>query len=217
MDELKQLRGLMKEETFKGHGFTSKMRENILNEIHSQRTSKSFSFNKQIFAPVMSVLFLAACLSVFVYFGGTQLGLIDENNASAPFYDYDDSDRPASLRDEFKFLTKSPFEVERVTMKTSDDPLGKLDTVTLEGKENQILKLTFQSLTPDTDLQFSQKKVKVGQYSGSYSESDGPAKVSHIAWIEDNVIKYEMEYIPGQTDVTLTKRDMIKMAESFRH
>ena len=217
MDELKHLRGLMKEETFKGHGFTSKMRENILNEIHSKGTTKSNSFNKQLFAPLMSVLFVAACLSVFVYFGGTQLGLIDGNNAGATFYQYDNSDRPASLRDEFKFITKAPFEVKKVTMRTSEDPLGEIDIVTMEGEGNQRLKLTFQSLPPDTNLQLSQRKVKVGPFTGSYYESDGAAKVSHIAWIEEKEIKYEMEYIPGQTNISLSKRDMIKMAESFRH
>ncbi|MGM0852707.1 MAG: hypothetical protein ACQEWI_08860 [Bacillota bacterium] len=216
MDELKHLRGLMKEETFKGRGFTNKMRENILNEIHSKR-SKSFTFNKKpILAPLMSFLFVAACLSVFVYFGGTQLGLIDGNNASAPFYQYDDSDRPESLGDEFKFLTKAPFEVKNVSTKTGEDPLGKIDMVTLVGKEKQTIKLTFQSIEGDPNLTLSQEEVKVGQSKGSYYESEGPAKVSHLTWIEGDTIKYEMEYLPGGSDVTLSKKDMIKMAESFR-
>ena len=217
MDELKQLRGLMKEETFKGHGFTSKMRENILNEVHSNRSSKSFSFNKKpMFAPLMSFLFVAACLSVFVYFGGTQLGLIDGNNASAPFYQYEADDRPAPLSEEFKFLTKAPFEVESVSTKTGKDSLGTVHMVTLMGKEKQTIKLTFQSLDPNTNLTLSQEEVKVGESIGSYFESEGSSKVSHLTWIEENKIKYEMEYIPGHSGVTLSKRDMIKMAESFK-
>lgn len=216
MDELKRLRGLMKEETFKGHGFTNKMRENILNEIHSKRP-KSFTFNKkQVLAPLMSVLFVAACLSLFVYFGGTQLGLIDGNNASAPFYQYEAKDRPESLGDEFKFLTKAPFEVEKVTTETGEDPSGKIELVTLTGKERQTIKLTFQSIEAETNLTLSQDEVKVGQSKGSYYESEGPAKVSHLTWIEGDTIKYEMEYFPGGSDVTLSKKDMIKMAESFR-
>ncbi|MFI8575366.1 hypothetical protein ACIGEL_06600 [Rossellomorea aquimaris] len=217
MDELKRLRGLMKEETFKGHGFTNKMRENILNEIHSKPSSNAFSFNKKpIFAPLMSFLFVAACLSLFVYFGGTQLGLFDGNNASAPFYQYEAKDRPESLGAEFKFLTKAPFEVEKVTTETGEDPLGKKEIVTLLGKEKQTIKLTFQSIEADTNLTLSQDEVKVGQSKGSYYESEGPAKVSHLIWIEGDDIKYEMEYMPGGSDVTLSKKDMIKMAESFR-
>jgi hypothetical protein len=216
MDELKRLRGLMKEETFKGHGFTNKMRENILDEVHSKR-SKSFTINKKpVLAPLMSFLFVAACLSVLVYFGGTQLGLIDGNNASAPFYQYEAKDRPESLGDEFKFLTKAPFEVEKVTTETGEDPSGKIELVTLTGKERQTIKLTFQSIEAETNLTLSQDEVKVGQSKGSYYESEGPAKVSHLTWIEGDTIKYEMEYFPGGSDVTLSKKDMIKMAESFR-
>jgi hypothetical protein len=216
MDELKRLRGLMKEETFKGHGFTNKMRENILNEIHSKR-SQSFTFNKKpILAPLMSFLFVAACLSLFVYFGGTQLGLIDGNNASAPFYQYEAKDRPESLGAEFKFLTKAPFEVAEVTTKTGEDPLGKIEMVTLIGKERQTINLTFQSIEADPNLTLSHDEVKVGQSKGSYYESEGPAKVNRLIWIEGDTIKYEMEYLPGGSDVTLSKKDMIKMAESFR-
>jgi hypothetical protein len=216
MDELKRLRGLMKEETFKGHGFTNKMRENILDEIHSKR-SKSFTINKKpVLAPLMSFLFVAACLSVFVYFGGTQLGLIDGNNASAPFYQYEAKDRPESLGAEFKFLTKAPFEVAEVTTKTGEDPLGKIEMVTLIGKERQTINLTFQSIEADPNLTLSHDEVKVGQSKGSYYESEGPAKVNRLIWIEGDTIKYEMEYLPGGSDVTLSKKDMIKMAESFR-
>ncbi|WP_299742499.1 hypothetical protein [uncultured Rossellomorea sp.] len=216
MDELKQLRGLMKEETFKGHGFTNKMRKNILNEIHSKR-SKSFTYNKKpILAPLMSFLFVAACLSLFVYFGGTQLGLFDGNNASAPFYRYQAKDRPESLGTEYKFLTKAPFEVTEVTTKTSEDSSGKIEMVTLKGKEKQTIRLSFQSIDPSEYLTLSQDEVKVGQSKGSYYESEGPAKVSRLIWIEGDTIKYEMEYMPGGSVVTLSKKDMIKMAESFR-
>lgn len=216
MDELKHLRGLMKEETFKGRGFTNKMRENILNEIHSKRP-KSFTFNKKpILAPLMSFLFVATCLSVFVYFGGTQLGLIDGNNASAPLYQYEAKDRPESLGAEFKFLTKAPFEVEKVTTETSEDSSGKIELVTLTGKERQTIKLMFQTIDAEANLTLSHEEVKVGQFKGSYYESEGPAKISHLTWIEGDTIKYEMEYLPGGSDVTLSKKDMIKMAESFR-
>ncbi|MCA1065698.1 hypothetical protein QTG56_00360 [Rossellomorea sp. AcN35-11] len=214
MDELKALRGLMKEETFKGRGFTNNMREHILEEIHSK--PKSFSFNKKpVFAPMMSFLFVAACLSLFVYFGGTQLGLFEGNNASAPLYQYEASDRPESLGKEFKFLTKAPFEVKNVSTKTREGPTEMVYLVTLTGEEKDTLKLTFQTFDPGSNLTLSQEKVKVGPFEGSYYESDGPAKVNHLSWIEGNAL-YEMEYLPGQSDVTLTKRDMIKMAESFR-
>lgn len=216
MDELKHLRGLMKEETFKERGFTNKMRENILNEIHSKR-SRSFTFNKKpTLAPFMSFLFVAVCLSLFVYFGGTQLGLIDENNASAPFYQYEAEDRPKSLSREFKFLTKAPFEVAEVTTKTSEDSSGKIEWVTLTGEERQTIRLSFQSIDPSEELTLSQDAVEVGGSKGSYYESEGLAKVNRLIWIEGGTIKYEMEYLPGGSDVTLSKKDMIKMAESFR-
>lgn len=217
MDELRELRGLMKEETFKGRGFTNKMRENILKEIHSKRSSTSFTFNKKpIFAPILSLLFVAACLSVFVYFGGTQLGLLDGNNASAPFYEYESSDRPESLGNEYKFLTKAPFEVENISTKTKEGPLGTVQLVTLMGKEKQTLRLTFQSLDPDMSLTLSQEEVKVGEARGSYSESEGPAKTNRLTWIEGNTIMYEMEYLPGRSEVSLSKGDMVKVAESYR-
>ncbi|RBP00808.1 hypothetical protein [Rossellomorea aquimaris] len=217
MDELKRLRGLMKEETFRGHGFTNKMRENILKEVHSKPSSKAFSFNKKpIFAPLMSFVFVAACLSLFVYFGGTQLGLFDGNNASAPFYQYVAKDRPESLGAEFKFLTKAPFEVEQVTTETGEDSLGKIERVTLMGKERQTIHLTFQSIEPESDITLSGDEVKVGQSKGSYYESVGAEKVSRLIWIEGETIKYEIEFLPGGSEVTLSKKDMIKMAESFK-
>ncbi|WP_201712834.1 hypothetical protein [Rossellomorea arthrocnemi] len=212
MDELKSLRGLMKDETFKGRGFTNKMRENILNEIHSKQP-KSFSFNKKpILAPILSMLFFAACLSIFVYFGGTQLGIFG-NNASAPLYEA--NDRPEFLGKEFKFPTKVPFKVENVSTKTADGPYGNVQIVTLMGKEKQTITMSFQLLEQGTDLNLSQESVKVGSSKGSYTESEGPLKVSVLTWIEGRAI-YELKYMPARSGVTLSKDDMIKVAESFR-
>ncbi|MCC5800826.1 hypothetical protein [Rossellomorea vietnamensis] len=212
MDELKSLRGLMKEETFKGRGFTNKMRENILNEIHS-KPSKAFSiWKKPIFAPVLSFLFFAACLSIFVYFGGTQLGIIG-NNASAPLYEA--SDRPETLGKEFKFITKVPFDVKNVSTKTGEGPYGSIQTVTLMGPEKQTITMSFQLLEPGTDLTLSQESVKVGTSKGSYSESEDSLKVNMLTWIEGEAM-YDMQYMPARSGITLSKSDMIKMAESFR-
>ncbi|MCR8848002.1 hypothetical protein NQ095_06245 [Rossellomorea sp. SC111] len=212
MDELKSLRGLMKEETFKGRGFTEKMRENILNEVHS-KPSKSFSISKKpVFAPVLSFLFFAACLSIFVYFGGTQLGIIG-NNASAPLYEA--SDRPEFLGKEFKFITKVPFNVKNVSSEAKEGPYGNAQIVTLMGPEKQTITMSFQLLEPGTDLSLSQDPVKVGSSKGSYTESEGPLKTSILTWIDGEAL-YEMKYMPARSGITLTKDDMIKIAESFR-
>ena len=212
MDELKSLRGLMKEETFKGRGFTNKMRENILSEIHS-KPSKSFSISKKpVFAPVMSFLFFAACLSIFVYFGGTQLGIIG-NNASAPLYEA--SDRPEFLGKEFKFITKVPFKVVNVSTEEKEGPYGNAQIVTLMGPEKQTITMSFQLLEPGLDLTLSEEPVKVGTSKGSYSETEGPLKSNRLTWIEGEAI-YELIYMPARSDITLTKDDMIQMAESFR-
>ncbi|MCA1060416.1 hypothetical protein LCL96_15875 [Rossellomorea aquimaris] len=212
MDELKSLHRLMKEETFKGRGFTDKMRKNILHEIHSKQ-AKSFSGPKKpIFAPIMSMLFFAACLSIFVYFGGTQLGIFG-NNASAPLYEA--SDRPEFLGKEFKFITKVPFEVKNVSTKTSEGPYGNIQTVTLIGPEKQTVTMSFQLLEPGTDLTFSQEPVNVGTSKGSYTETGGPLTVSVLTWIEGESM-YELKYMPARSGITLTKDDMIQMAESFR-
>ena len=212
MDELKSLRGLMKEETFKGRGFTNKMRENILNEIHS-KPSKSFSiWKKPIFAPVLSFLFFAACLSIFVYFGGTQLGIIG-NNASAPLYEA--SDRPEILGKEFKFITKIPFKVGNISTEEKEGPYGNMQVVTLMGPEKQTITMSFQLLEPGIDLTFSEEQVTVGSSEGSYSETEGPLKSNRLTWIEGEAL-YELKYMPARSDITLTKDDMIKLAESYR-
>ncbi|MGG4169374.1 hypothetical protein ABEW00_18180 [Rossellomorea vietnamensis] len=212
MDELKSLRELMKEETFKGRGFTNKMRENILNEVHS-KPSKSFSISKKpVFAPVLSFLFFAACLSIFVYFGGTQLGIIG-NNASAPLYEA--SDRPEFLGKEYKFITKIPFKVENVSTEEKEGPYGNMQSVTLMGPEKQTITMSFQLLEPGTDLTLSQDPVKVGSSKGSYTESEGPLKTSVVTWIDGEAL-YEMKYMPARSGIALTKDDMIKIAESFR-
>ncbi|WP_226672264.1 hypothetical protein [Rossellomorea aquimaris] len=212
MDELKSLRGLMKEETFKGRGFTNKMRENILDEIHSKQP-KSFSLPKKpIFAPIMSVLFFAACFSIFVYFGGTQLGIFG-SNASAPLYEA--SDRPEVLGREFKYITKVPFEVKNVSTKTGDGPTGSRQVITLMGPEKQTIRISFQLLEPGTDTTLSQDPVKVGSSQGSYTESEDALKVSMLTWIEGDAM-YDMTYMPARSGVTLSKDEMIKLAESFR-
>ncbi|MBN8192998.1 hypothetical protein JI667_12675 [Bacillus sp. NTK074B] len=212
MDELRSLRRLMKEETFKGRGFTHKMRENILNEVHSEQ-AKSFSIPKKpVVAPVLSVLFFAACLSIFVYLGGTQLGIFG-NNASAPLYEA--SDRPEFLGKEFKFITKVPFKVENVSTEEKEGPYGNTQIVTLMGPQKQTITMSFQLLEPGSDLTLSEEPVTVGSSEGSYSESEGPLKSNRLTWIEGEAV-YELKYMPARSDITLTKDDMIRMAESFR-
>ncbi|PFA63037.1 hypothetical protein CN378_18540 [Bacillus sp. AFS015802] len=212
MDELKSLRGLMKEETFKGRGFTDQMRENIRSEVHSKKPGPFSVHKKPIFAPILSVLFFAACLSVFVYFGGTQLGIFG-NNASAPLHEV--SDRPEFLGKEFKFITKVPFEVKNVSTKTAEGPYGNMQMITLLGPEKQTITMSFHLLEPGTDLNLLQEPVKVGTSTGSYTESEGPLKSNLLTWIEGESL-YELKYMPARSGISLTKDDMIKMAESFR-
>jgi hypothetical protein len=213
MDELKNLRPMMKKETFKNHGFTNKMRNNIVNGIDSNKPEVSFQ-KKPMFAKVLSFVFIAACLSLFIYFGGTQLGMIEGNNASSiSFHELKISDKEklAELGNEFKFPSKLPFKVEDITIKTNTDPLGNKYSVHIVGKKNQTMILSFRQGIRDIEL--TGEGAKIGSLTGNYHESKRTGNNS-ITWLEDQIL-YEMIYKPGESDVRLNKADMIKLAKSF--
>ncbi|MGR3765528.1 hypothetical protein [Rossellomorea sp. NS-SX7] len=216
MDELRRLRGLMKEETFKGHGFTEKMRRNILNEIHSGRSKSSFE-RKPVLAPVMSAIFMLACLTLFVYFGGTQLGLLQDgkNESQGDFHQLDlqvDED-DTKWSEKIKLPTLVPFEVVDSTYKHTPQDEFDIFSVKLTGPEKQRLTITLDiGIESGTPAMY--EPVKIGDVTGSYRENREWG-TNNLTWYKDGIF-YSIGYNPRSSNVTLGKADMVRIAESFQ-
>ncbi|WP_175990541.1 hypothetical protein [Bacillus sp. Marseille-Q1617] len=216
MDKLSRLRGMMKEETFKGHGFTDEMRRNILNEIHSGGSKSSYG-KKSVLAPVMTAVFMLACLTLFVYIGGSQLELFQGKNASqADFQQLDlkvDED-DTKWSEKIKLPSVVPFEVVDRTYKTT--PHDGFDTFSIKlfGPEKQRLTISMDiGLESGTPAMY--EPVKIRGVTGSYRENR-ELRTSHLVWYEDGIF-YSMGYNPRMSDMVLDKADMVKIAESFQN
>jgi hypothetical protein len=216
MDELSRLRGLMKEETFKDHGFTENMRKNILEEIHSGR-SKSSHGRKPVLAPVMSAVFMFACISLFVYFGGSQLGIFDngKNASQADFQQVDlhDNENDPKWIEKIKLPTLIPFEVVDRTYKHTPQDGFDILSVKLSGPEKQSLTIT-QDVGLESGTPAMYEPVKIGDVTGSYRENK-ELRSSQLLWYKDGTF-YSIRYNPRTSDVLLGKRDLVRIAESFQ-
>jgi hypothetical protein len=217
MDKLSRLRGLMKEETFKDHGFTEKMRRNILDEIHSGRSKSSHS-RKPVLAPVMSAVFMLACLSLFVYFGGSQLGIFEngKNASQADFQQVDlhDEENDSKWSEKIKLPTLIPFEAVDRTYKHTPQDGFDIFSVKLSGPEKQRLTITLDvGLESATPAMY--EPVKIGDVTGSYRENK-EWNTSHLIWYKDGIL-YSIGYNPRSSDVVLGKADMVRIAESFQN
>jgi hypothetical protein len=217
MDELSRLRGLMKKETFKDHGFTEKMRRNILDEIYSGKSKSSHS-RKPVLAPVMSAVFMFACLSLFVYFGGSQLGIFD-NGKSASQADFQQVDLHVNENDskwieKIKLPTMVPFEIVNRTYKHTPQDGFDIFSVKLSGPEKQRLTIT-QDVGLESATPAMHEPAKIGDVTGSYRENK-ELRSSQLAWYKDGIL-YSIRYNPRTSDVLLGKRDLVRIAESFQN
>ncbi|MEG9298169.1 hypothetical protein V6B33_17035 [Mangrovibacillus sp. Mu-81] len=217
MDELSRLRGMMKEETFKNHGFTEKMRRNILDEIHSGKKEISF-WKKPVLAPVTSAIFMLACLTMFVYFGVSQLGFLQdgENASQAEFYQLelhvDEEDTKWS--EKIKLPTVVPFEVVDRTYKATQEDGFDTFSVKLTGPEKQRLTISMD-IGLESGIPAMYEPVKIGDVTGSYRDNR-EWRTSHLTWYKDGIF-YSMGYNPRKSDVTLGKAELKKIAESFKN
>jgi hypothetical protein len=215
MDELSRLRGLMKEETFKHHGFTDKMRRNILNEIHSGKGKSSYK-RRPVLAPVLSAVFVLACLTFFVYLSGSQLDLLLEgkNASQAEWHELhlevDENDTKWS--EEIRLPKVVPFKVVDHSYKAAEEDAYDSYTVKLTGPQEQMLtvKMEFglEIFEPEIDI-----PLKIGDVTGSY-DYNPELQISNVMWFEDGV-KYYIGYNPGKSNITMDKGDMKRIAESI--
>ncbi|TYR72536.1 hypothetical protein FZC79_22420 [Rossellomorea vietnamensis] len=223
MDELKNLRTLMKADTFRNHGFTSRMKNNIVNEINSKEV---LSTKKRIkFAPVLSSIFAVASISAAVYYGGSELGIIENHSAETSIHYYNiNIEKPSFLGNEFKFPAKVPFKVSDVKTTTRESPVGLMYTVTLIGEKKETLRLFFQSMNDSMEnLTFAGEQFKAGNFEGYYSQeqliegnNDLKFKSSSMRWLEEEQKMYSLHYKPGESGRMLYKEELVKIAQSFR-
>jgi hypothetical protein len=216
MDELSRLRGMMKEKTFKNHGFSEKMRKNILDEIHTGKR-KSYHWKKPALQPVMSAVFMLACLTFFVYLGGTQSGLFKDwnNTTQADFHQLeltvDENDKKWS--EEIKLPTVAPFEVvDRTYKSTQEEGLEHL-SIELIGPKKQTLTIKMM-IGIESGSPKIYEAIKIGDTTGSYRENR-EWRTSNLTWFKDGIF-YTMGYNPRKSDVILGKEEMVKVAESFK-
>jgi hypothetical protein len=216
MDELRRLRGLMKEKTFKNHGFSEEMRKNILDEIHTGKR-RSFHWRKPAVQTVMSAVFVLGCLTFFVYLGGSQSGLFKDwnNTTQADFHQLEltvEENDDKKWSEEIKLPTVAPFEVvDRTYKSTHEDGFDNL-SIKLIGPEKQTLTIKMmiglESGSPEI-----YEAAKIGDLTGSYRENR-EWRTSNLTWFNDGIF-YSMNYNPRKSDVILRKEEMVKVAESF--
>ncbi|KSU59469.1 hypothetical protein AS034_18740 [[Bacillus] enclensis] len=215
MDELSRLRGLMKEETFKHHGFTDKMRRNILNEIHSGKSKSSYQ-RRPVLAPMLSAVFMLACLSLFVYFGGSQLGIFEDgqNASQAEFQQLDLQVVEDDINlDNIKLPTVVPFEVvDRTYKKTREDGIDSV-SIKLTGPEKQKLTINMD-IGLESAIPAMNDPVEIWGVKGSYRENR-EFGVSHVTWYKDGTLYY-VGYKRRSSNILLGKRDLKMIAESFK-
>jgi hypothetical protein len=227
MDELKNLRRLMKNETFNNRGFTSKMRNNIVNEIHSGEgvnpAGKKFSFPQ-----ALSFVFIAACLSVFTYFGGTQLGMIDGGNTgSSGSLKTEISQAALGVPDDLGFPSHIPFEVSEITpfKKYSFGESTSFYRVVFLGEQDQKLKIDYSpgvQMVDQTDESLPEavketsveiEAVKINGAIGNYHET---RYESFLSWQDGNT-SITITYEKGSSDKKAGKAEMAGVARSFQH
>jgi hypothetical protein len=223
MDELKNLRTMMKTDTFSKHGFTNKMKDNIVKEINSKELVKTEKNHK--FAPILSSIFVAVCISIFAYYGGSELGIMDSHSADSGIEYYTiNVEKPSFLSEEYKFPTKVPFEITDVKTSSSDSLLGQIHVVTFIGEKKETLRILFQTFNKSPqNITFTGETVKDGNIVRYYSQhqllennNDIKFKTSSMTWLENEHIRYDLHYRPGDSNLMLYKRELLEIARSFR-
>ncbi len=212
MDELKNLRDIMKNDTFKDKGFNNRIRNNILDEVHSGNTTRREG-RKLLLAPILSFIIIATSFTLFLYFTGNQLGFIGEHSGNQmKYYEMNLENKPEELRNRpIKLPTKLPFEFKGISAKHSEKT--HITTVSIEGTNDQFLKVRFVSGVDSADLSRFEP-ITVRGYRGMYLEG-AEYGTNNLSWLEVKDL-YTVTYISGEARKSLPKRVMIEIAESFR-
>ncbi|WP_456274124.1 hypothetical protein [Bacillus sp. AK031] len=227
MDELKNLRRMMKNETFSNHGFTTKMRNNIVNEINSEKVVSTS--RKLPFPQALSFVFIAACLSLFTYFGGTQLGLMDGgNSASSGDFKNEISQAALGWPVNFGYPVKVPFEVAEIHP-LKEYSFGDVRTpfyrLVITGVQDQEMIIEYSpgvQMVDQTDESLPEgvretsveiEAVKINGAIGNYHET---TYESFLNW-QDGDTAVTISYEKGSSEKMAGKEELTRVAQSFQH
>jgi hypothetical protein len=154
---------------------------------------------KKLFVFVV-FLFLAAC---------------GNSGDSSSLESFDNSNLKEELnREAFQPMlpTKTPFEVidAQVSHPPNQDNVLMIDFMS-SGKSNHMGLMVVVGKNIESSL-MGFEEVKIGDLKGKYAVKDTEAKI--LKWTEDG-ISYDLTYFEKQSKEDITKKELIKMAESF--
>ncbi|MGD6959997.1 hypothetical protein ACQCWA_20810 [Rossellomorea aquimaris] len=219
----RNIKQLVRESPLNKISLSNERKMEMFHQIKSGIKEKKGIRNRFIFAPLLSTVFFAASISIFAYYGGSELGIIENKNALSNFDFYEvDIKRPSILDEKYKFPTKLPFKVEEVTTKTIDDySYGTMHSVRFEGDQNQVLRvLFFESSIGEKHQHSNGEKIEIGDIIGYYHSgllyNDNKLNRSTFRWSENEQTEYDIYYDPGKSDIMLDKNELVQIAKSFQ-
>jgi hypothetical protein len=219
----RNIKQLVRESPLNKISLSNERKMEMFHQIKNGAKAKRATKNRFIFAPLFSTIFVAACISIFAYYGGTELGVFENKNGNSNLELYEvDINRPVFLDEKFKFPTKLPFKVEEVTTKTVDDSsYGTMHSVRFEGEQNQILRvLFFESSVGEEHQHSSGEKIESGDIIGYYHPGqlfdDNELNRSTFHWSENERTQYDIYYDPGKSEIMLYKNELVQIAKSFQ-
>jgi hypothetical protein len=217
------IKELVKESHLNKISLSNERKMEIINQIKSGTNAKKTNRNRFIFAPLLSTIFVAACISIFAYYGVTELRIIENKNGHSNLELYEvDIKKPAFLGEKYKFPTKLPFIVEGVTTNIRDDySYGEMLSVRFEGDQDQVLRvLFFKSGIEKKHQDSSGEKIESGDIVGYYHSGllfeDNELNRISFHWSENEQTEYDIYYDPGKSDIMLNKNELMQIAKSFR-
>ncbi|MGM0846086.1 MAG: hypothetical protein ACQEUT_14005 [Bacillota bacterium] len=200
------------------------MENKNINEVKSTHSGK----RKFWFARFLSIIFISACLSLLVFFGAAESGLLVAGNGAAVPSGFYTAERPqAQLPPQLKFPELVPFKVVEaylVEESKEDAPYPMPHWLRLKGEKEQVLHLRY---TPgavfvdqtDENLPKAIKEssveiqaVKVNGRAGNYHET---GTSSFLSW-QDGDVSVTISYERGSSDEKIGSFEMITIAESFK-
>jgi hypothetical protein len=219
----RNIKELVKESPLNKISLSNERKMEMFRQIKSGAKEKKASKNRFIFAPLLSTIFVAACISIFAYYGGTELRLIENKNGHSNVELYEvDIKKPAILGEKYKFPTKLPFTVKGVTTNTRDDySYGEMLSVRFEGEKGQVLRVLFFESGNEKKHQYSSgEKIESGDIVGYYHSGllfeDNELNRSSFHWSENEQTEYDIYYDPGKSDIMLNINELMQIAKSFQ-
>ncbi|OIU66435.1 hypothetical protein BHE18_16505 [Rossellomorea aquimaris] len=219
----RNIKELVKESPLNKISLSNERKMEMFHQIKSGAKEKKAIKNRFIFAPLLSTVFVAACISIFGYYGSTELRLLENKNGNSNLELYEvDIKKPALLGENYKFPTKLPFIVEGVTTNTRDDySYGEMISVRFEGEQDQVLRvLFFESDNEKKHQHSSGEKIESGDIIGYYHSGllfkDNKLNRSSFHWSENEETEYDIYYDPGKSESMLDKNELMQIAESFQ-